>query len=229
MSIRSTLALLQAQNDTISGLDAHLLADTTIAVVNSQTEFTLTAGPTDDDALNGYGIALRDVSNSNYMSAHIISDYVGSTKTVTIDGTPNFTIVATDEVKVPDEWPETELGTTAIPFPLILSRKDSGSAIKQAGKTFATDTWQVYTFLAKQHQNTFAQSQTDAAQYIESLRNLYSTPGPNGRQLQGQPTTVLIQSHADGNISDTGLIEIEYLSKIYYGFRIDLVITERER
>jgi hypothetical protein len=226
MSIRSTLALLQAQNQTISGLNARMLADTTIAVVNSQTEFTLTAGSTVDDAYNGFGIALRDVSNSNYMSAHIISDYVGSTKTVTIDGTPNFTIVATDEVKVPNEWPETELSTSD--FPLVLSRKDSGSAIKQAGKTFATDTWQVYTFLAKQHQNTFAQSQTDAAQYIEALRNLYTNPDPANRTLQAKPSTVTIQNHADGNVSDTGLIEIEYLSKVYYGFRFDILITERE-
>jgi len=226
MSIRSTLALLQAQNQTISGLNARMLADTTIAVVNSQTEFTLTAGSTVDDAYNGFGVALRDVSNSNYMSAHIISDYVGSTKTVTIDGTPNFTIVATDEVKVPNEWPETELSTSD--FPLVLSRKDSGSAIKQAGKTFATDTWQVYTFLAKQHQNTFAQSQTDAAQYIEALRNLYTNPDPINRTLQAKPSTVTIQNHADGNVSDTGLIEIEYLSKVYYGFRFDIVISERE-
>ena len=56
------------------------LLDTTVAVVNSQTEFTLTASaPNDDDAINDMMVVLRDASNSNSPSIRLITDYVAST------------------------------------------------------------------------------------------------------------------------------------------------------
>jgi len=227
MSIQATLAMLQARNDSVTGVtSANLLVDTTIAVVNSQTSFTLTAGSTVDDAYNGYGVALLDASASNALSGHIISDYVGATKTVTLDSTPGFTILAGDGVKVPEEWPESEL--SASNFPQVLTRKAEGQSVKLAGKQFSTDTWQIYVFLARQHQETFAQAGADANTLIHRFRDLYTDALFAGRVLQASPYEAIVLNHQDGNIGDSGLIEIEYLSKIYYGFRFDVVVTERE-
>jgi hypothetical protein len=72
------------------------LMNTTIATVNSQTSFTLTAGPAEDDALNGRVCILHDVASAVQFSSCIISDYTGSTKTVTLAAAPTFTIAATD-------------------------------------------------------------------------------------------------------------------------------------
>ena len=61
-----------------------------IATMSSQTQFTLTDGPDFDDAFNGQTIVLYDVSNSDYPSVRVVSDYAGATKTVTIDSAAGF-------------------------------------------------------------------------------------------------------------------------------------------
>ena len=77
------------------------LLDTTAATVTSQTELILTAGSTVDDAYNGQSVILEDASNSSFPSVrHHCVDYVGSTKTLTVNSAPNFTIIAGDGVKV---------------------------------------------------------------------------------------------------------------------------------
>lgn len=78
-----------------------LLVSTTIASLASQTSFTLTEGSTDDDAYNDAIIVITDASTSSQKAVGTISDYVGSTKTVTLSADPAvFTMATSDTVDI---------------------------------------------------------------------------------------------------------------------------------
>src|SRR3990167_7354432 len=74
--------------------------NTTIATLASQTSFTLTVGPADDDALNGCIVCIHDVASALQLGHAVISDYTGSTKTVTLTAGVSFTAVATDNISI---------------------------------------------------------------------------------------------------------------------------------
>ena len=76
------------------------LINTTIATLASQTSFTLTAGPAEDDALNGCIAVIHDVASAVQMGYALISDYTGSTKTVTLAAGTTFTAAATDNISI---------------------------------------------------------------------------------------------------------------------------------
>lgn len=76
------------------------LLNTTIATLASQTSFTLTSGPAEDDALNGMEIIIHDVASAVQMGRAVISDYTGSTKTVTLAAGTTFTAAASDNVAI---------------------------------------------------------------------------------------------------------------------------------
>lgn len=81
------------------GSPPDLLQSTTIATLASQTEFTLTAGSADDDAYNGALVVVTDQSTAEQKAVGIVLDYVGSTKTVTLDGDPGiFTMATGDDI-----------------------------------------------------------------------------------------------------------------------------------
>lgn len=74
---------------------------TDIATLASQTEFTLAEGSADDDAYNGWALIVTDASTDTQQCIGIVSDYVGSTKTVTLSADPAiFTMAAGDYVKL---------------------------------------------------------------------------------------------------------------------------------
>ncbi len=74
---------------------------TTIATLASQTSFTLTAGSADDDAYNGWVLVVTDQSTSTQKALGVIEDYVGSTRTVTLETDPGiFTMATGDTVEV---------------------------------------------------------------------------------------------------------------------------------
>jgi len=76
-----------------------VMETTTIATLASQVSFTLTAGSADDDAYNGCGAIITDVSTAVQKAYGGIQDYAGGTKTVTLDADPAiFTMAATDLV-----------------------------------------------------------------------------------------------------------------------------------
>lgn len=81
------------------GYDGSLL-DTTIATLASQTSFTLTVGPAEDDALNGRSVIIHDIASAVQCGHAIILDYTGSTKTVTLAAGTTFTAAAGDNVSV---------------------------------------------------------------------------------------------------------------------------------
>jgi hypothetical protein len=79
--------------------------DTTIATLSSQTSFTLTAGPAEDDALNGHRVIIHDAASAVQCAWAIISDYTGSTKTVTLAAGATFTVAAGDNISIMDAAP----------------------------------------------------------------------------------------------------------------------------
>lgn len=79
--------------------------DTTIATLSTQTSFTLTSGPAEDDALNGMWAVIHDVASAVQFSKVLISDYTGSTRTVTLAAGATFTAAASDNFSVIDLAP----------------------------------------------------------------------------------------------------------------------------
>lgn len=81
------------------GLPGAIL-NTSIASLSSQTSFTLTAGPAEDDALNGCVVYIHDVASAVQGGFAVVSDYTGSTKTVTLTAGVTYTAAATDNIMV---------------------------------------------------------------------------------------------------------------------------------
>ena len=81
------------------GYDAAIL-NTTIATLASQTSFTLTDGPAEDDAINGSYVIIHDVASKVQHGYAVVSDYTGSTKTVTLVAGTTFTAAAADNISV---------------------------------------------------------------------------------------------------------------------------------
>jgi hypothetical protein len=83
-----------------SGSSPDVLVDTTIATLSTQTSFTLTAGSADNDAYNGMAAVFTDQSTAVQKSVRFVSDYVGSTRTVTLESGPGFTIATGDGIAI---------------------------------------------------------------------------------------------------------------------------------
>ena len=78
-----------------------ILVRTTIATLASQTSFTLTGGPADNDAINGCVIIIRDSASVDQFAVGVVSDYTGASKTVTLLTDPAvFTMAVGDYVTV---------------------------------------------------------------------------------------------------------------------------------
>ena len=83
------------------GTPPQLLQSTTIATLASQTSFTLTAGSADDDAYNGAVVVVTDAVTSTQKAVGAVSDYTGSTKTVTLSSDPGiFTMAVGDSIDI---------------------------------------------------------------------------------------------------------------------------------
>ena len=76
------------------------ILNTTIASLSTQTSFTLTSGPAEDDALNGSVVCIHDVASAVQLGYAVILDYTGSTKTVTLAAGTTFTAAATDNIAI---------------------------------------------------------------------------------------------------------------------------------
>ena len=110
--VRTAIGMASANMDTQlsniqTGVDAisvsaspTLLQSATIATLASQTSFTLSAGSTDNDAYNNAIAIIVDQSTSTQKTVVNISDYIGSTRTITLSETPKFTIATGDTVYV---------------------------------------------------------------------------------------------------------------------------------
>lgn len=84
---------------TIGYSDAIL--NTSIATLATQVSFTLSEGPAENDALNKCPVLIHDVASADQRAIGVVRDYVGATKTVTLDADPAiFTMAATDNVSI---------------------------------------------------------------------------------------------------------------------------------
>ena len=84
---------------------AGAVLNTTIATLATQTSFTLTSGPAEDDALNGMWVWIHDVASAVQCGYGVVSDYTGSTKTVTLAAGTTFAAAATDNISVMGPMP----------------------------------------------------------------------------------------------------------------------------
>lgn len=73
---------------------------TFIATLSSQTSFTLSAGPAEDNALKGMQVIVQNAASGVQKTICVISAYTGSTKTVTLAAAPTFTAAAGDNIAV---------------------------------------------------------------------------------------------------------------------------------
>lgn len=117
------------------------MLNTTIATLSSQTSFTLTAGPAEDDALNGCVCYIHDVASAVQGGFAVVSDYTGSTKTVTLLAGVTFTAAATDNIGFfppgNARW-FAQLATVALPLtPTTAGRTLDVSAGGEAGVDWA--------------------------------------------------------------------------------------------
>jgi hypothetical protein len=76
------------------------ILDTTIATLSTQTSFTLTTGPAEDDALNGHWVIIHDIASAVQMGKALVLDYTGSTRTVTLAAGTTFTAAAGDNISI---------------------------------------------------------------------------------------------------------------------------------
>lgn len=116
-SVSADIAAIEAQTDDIASITAgtspDVLVDTTIATLASQTSFTLTAGSSDDDAYNGMAVIFTDQSTATQKWVCFVSDYTGSTKTVTLESAPGFTVATGDGVAIMAAGGSTSVPVTA--------------------------------------------------------------------------------------------------------------------
>ena len=83
------------------GSPPDLLQNTTIATLATQISFTLTAGSADDDAYKGAIIVITDAVTGVQKAVGRISDYVGASKTITLNEDPGiFTMAVGDTVDI---------------------------------------------------------------------------------------------------------------------------------
>lgn len=128
-----------------ASMTPEVLQNTTIATLASQTSFTLTAGSADDDAYNGALIIIIDSATSTQKAVGLVSDYTGSTKTITLDSDPGIFTMATgdtlDILATPKQLPNTvlnDVSTTQINAEMVdVIRTDTNSEPAQAAPATA--------------------------------------------------------------------------------------------
>lgn len=88
------------------------IINTSIATLATQTGFTLTAGPAENDALNGCVVCIHDVASAVQLGFAEISDYTGSSKTVALKAATTFTVAAGDNISIFRPSPESILAAS---------------------------------------------------------------------------------------------------------------------
>ena len=90
-----------AQSDLDTLTDGGVLVATTIATLSTQVSFTLTAGSTDDNAYNKRIAVIIDASTATQIAVGKVRDYVGSSKTITLQFDPGvFVMAAGDNIVI---------------------------------------------------------------------------------------------------------------------------------
>jgi hypothetical protein len=96
-----------------AGANPNVLLTSEISSVTDQTTLVLVDGATFNDAYNDQAIVIYDDSNSDYPSVRVVTAYNGTTKTVTLDSAPDFTVGDDDSVRIFATAPGTSAPTAA--------------------------------------------------------------------------------------------------------------------
>jgi len=117
------------------------ILNTSIATLSTQTSFTLTTGPAEDNALNGCVALIHDKASAVQCGFGVVSAYTGSTKTVTLTAGVSFTAAAIDNISF---FPPSNveyfhaLAVTKVPLaPTTAGRDLDVSATGEAGVDWA--------------------------------------------------------------------------------------------
>jgi hypothetical protein len=102
------------------------ILNTTIATLSTQTSFTLTTGPAEDDALNGCVALIHDVASAVQKGFAVVSDYTGASKTVTLTAGTTFTVAATDNISF---FPPVNAAWSGLSAPVAQTGNDNGADI----------------------------------------------------------------------------------------------------
>jgi hypothetical protein len=81
------------------------ILDTFIATLASQTSFTLSTGPAENDAIKGRVVLIHNKASAVQAGYAIVSAYTGATKTVTLAAGTTFTAAAGDNISIMDLAP----------------------------------------------------------------------------------------------------------------------------
>lgn len=110
-----------------------------IDTLSMQTSFTLPSGmgSGDNDAYNGWVAVIHDLASAVQVASAFISDYVGSTRTVTLAAAPGFTIAAGDNIALfppaqVSSWNAVPLATTN-PLPNAAADAAGGLPVSDLG------------------------------------------------------------------------------------------------
>lgn len=115
--------------------------NTTIASLSSQTSFTVTSGPAEDDAINGSVVLIHDIASAVQFGYAVVADYTGSTKTVTLTAGVTFTAATGDNISIfgpgNARWFAALLGVALPLTPTVAGRTLDCSAGGEAGVDWA--------------------------------------------------------------------------------------------
>lgn len=117
------------------------LLNTNAATINSQTSIAMDAGPGEDDALNGCTVVFHDLTTTEQIGHATITDYAGSTKTLTLAAGATFTVAVDDHISIfppayVSHWNGIALQTTN-PLPNAASGTNGGLPTVDANNTVA--------------------------------------------------------------------------------------------
>ena len=89
--------LLDGTTTLLTSKQTGLMRGTTIATVNSTTEWILTAGASNNDAYNNACAVLEGGTETDEVD---VLDYVGGTLTLTVSEAPSFTVAVADDIRI---------------------------------------------------------------------------------------------------------------------------------
>lgn len=201
------------------GTPPHLLQNTTIATLASQTSFTLTAGSADDDAYNNGIVVVTDQSTAEQKAVGTVSDYTGSSKTITLSADPGiYTMAVGDTIDVMSALGSAGSAPTAAQVADAVW--DEAQADHTAGGSFgetATETASILADTGELQSNQNWDVWDDAARTLTELDEDNTTIDLDGSavgdvtnalnidQIEGVDATDQINTQADTAMADIGL------------------------
>jgi len=168
------------------------ILDTTLASLASQVSFTLEDGSTDNDAYNGCVAVIHDLASAVQVAIGYVSDYVGSTRTVTLAADPGiFTMAVGDNFSLFPPANLMAVAGTAQTAGDIVSDTEAVLADTEAAVPVLTDTEAILT----------------DAEAIVADTNELQTDWANGGRLDVILDAVLTDTEAAGPVlTDTEAI-----------------------